>query len=412
MTTTKPTTAASETATVSCIKTDCDRTTNSCVYTCIFSDYSPPLPPSQPPPPPPYPRAASSQSHMAPFLIAAVCILGVSFLLLTTCTIILRWRFTRRRRNRRSGNSSINNGGSDGGGDVAVGVDHPIWHITTVGLQQSVIDSITAFKYKKIDNLLTEGSDCSVCLTEFEEGDDLRLLPKCSHAFHLNCIDTWLRSHKNCPVCRAPVVNESFIGSNLAVRSERLSYRQENQLGGSENEGESSGSDVYRSGDDVGEMPMEGIRIAEILKKNRELRVLSDLGVNYRFSWVVGEGDEVNGEGQEEGGLEPIKRSFSFNALAVTTAIREVVGKENELNEGKWCSSSGGSGSAVVQEGKFDIENVVKEGSNVSELLTNKSFSIGSSLQKGSVSMMRSMSSGGKLFSFRRTKSQASILPL
>ncbi|XP_074296279.1 uncharacterized protein LOC141626265 [Silene latifolia] len=408
MTTSKPTDTAtgSETATVSCIKTNCDKTNNSCVYTCIFSDYSPPLPPSQPLPPPPYPRVASSQSHMAPFLIAAVCILGVSFLLLTTCTIILRWRFTRRRRHRFNGNSTINNGGGDGGGDVAVGVDHPIWHITTVGLQQSVIDSITAFKYKKIDNLLTEGSDCSVCLTEFEEGDDLRLLSKCSHAFHLNCIDTWLRSHKNCPVCRALVVHEAFIGSNLTARSERMSYRQENPLGGSENEGESSSSssDGYRGDGDVGEMPMEGIRIAEILKKNRELRVLSDLGVNYRFSWVVGEG-----EGEGEGGLEPIKRSFSFNTLAVTTAICGVVIKGNE---GKWCSSSGGSGSAVVQEGKFDIENVVKGGNNVSGLLTNKSSSIGSSLQKGSVSMMRSMSSGGKLFSFRRTKSQASILPL
>ncbi|KAE9584943.1 putative transcription factor C2H2 family [Lupinus albus] len=34
----------------------------------------------------------------------------------------------------------------------------------------------------------------------------IRLLPKCHHAFHLPCIDTWLASHTNCPMCRAPIV--------------------------------------------------------------------------------------------------------------------------------------------------------------------------------------------------------------
>lgn len=85
-------------------------------------------------------------------------------------------------------------------------VDHPIWFITTVGLQQSIINSITVCKYRKGEGLI-EGSDCSVCLNEFQEGETLRLLPKCSHAFHIHCIDTWLRSHTNCPLCRASIVS-------------------------------------------------------------------------------------------------------------------------------------------------------------------------------------------------------------
>lgn len=44
---------------------------------------------------------------------------------------------------------------------------------------------------------------CSVCLSEFNEGDEVRVLPGCAHVFHLLCIDKWLLSHTNCPLCRA-----------------------------------------------------------------------------------------------------------------------------------------------------------------------------------------------------------------
>ncbi|VAI49637.1 unnamed protein product [Triticum turgidum subsp. durum] len=44
--------------------------------------------------------------------------------------------------------------------------------------------------------------ECAVCLSEFEDEDRLRLLPKCSHAFHPDCIGEWLASHVTCPVCR------------------------------------------------------------------------------------------------------------------------------------------------------------------------------------------------------------------
>ncbi|WOK97573.1 RING-H2 finger protein ATL3-like [Canna indica] len=50
--------------------------------------------------------------------------------------------------------------------------------------------------------------DCAVCLCELAEGEAARLLPRCGHAFHLGCIDTWFSSHSTCPLCRSAVVAE------------------------------------------------------------------------------------------------------------------------------------------------------------------------------------------------------------
>lgn len=83
-------------------------------------------------------------------------------------------------------------------------MDHPIWLIANFGVQQSIINSIPICKYRKEEGLI-EGTECSICLGEFCEDDNLKLLPKCNHAFHISCIDTWLGSHTSCPLCRADI---------------------------------------------------------------------------------------------------------------------------------------------------------------------------------------------------------------
>ncbi|KAH7447113.1 hypothetical protein KP509_01G091800 [Ceratopteris richardii] len=44
--------------------------------------------------------------------------------------------------------------------------------------------------------------ECAVCLSPFQEKESVKVLPTCRHLFHVNCIDTWLQSHANCPLCR------------------------------------------------------------------------------------------------------------------------------------------------------------------------------------------------------------------
>ncbi|KAG8093748.1 hypothetical protein GUJ93_ZPchr0012g20097 [Zizania palustris] len=54
-----------------------------------------------------------------------------------------------------------------------------------------------------------EALECAVCLSEVADGEKVRMLPKCDHGFHVECIDMWFRSHETCPLCRAPVGSEA-----------------------------------------------------------------------------------------------------------------------------------------------------------------------------------------------------------
>ncbi|XP_077213556.1 E3 ubiquitin-protein ligase ATL6-like [Tasmannia lanceolata] len=79
------------------------------------------------------------------------------------------------------------------------------------GLDRSVIETFPTFEYSVVKGLkLGKGTlECAVCLSEFEDEETLRLLPKCDHVFHPDCIDAWLASHTTCPVCRSNLVPES-----------------------------------------------------------------------------------------------------------------------------------------------------------------------------------------------------------
>jgi hypothetical protein len=48
--------------------------------------------------------------------------------------------------------------------------------------------------------------DCAICLSEFAEKEEIRVLPQCGHGFHVACVDTWLGAHSSCPSCRRVLV--------------------------------------------------------------------------------------------------------------------------------------------------------------------------------------------------------------
>jgi hypothetical protein len=51
-----------------------------------------------------------------------------------------------------------------------------------------------------------EAPECAICLAEFARGDEVRVLPQCSHGFHAACVDVWLLSSSTCPSCRRALV--------------------------------------------------------------------------------------------------------------------------------------------------------------------------------------------------------------
>ncbi|XP_020272290.1 RING-H2 finger protein ATL66-like [Asparagus officinalis] len=100
----------------------------------------------------------------------------------------------------------------------------------TDGLAPEIIISLPAVQFKNNEHRNSEC--CSICLGVFEEGEWIRVLPNCAHAFHVSCVDIWLRSSSSCPLCRNNVLKDdgsssSLPGSGTAIRAMETLPREE-----------------------------------------------------------------------------------------------------------------------------------------------------------------------------------------
>ncbi|XP_073029015.1 RING-H2 finger protein ATL54-like [Primulina eburnea] len=276
-----------------------------CMYVCpgccrtpIMDTPTPPL--SLPGDHEPHDDQPHKPSTISSFLTVSLAILATSFLFFACYIfykIFLTWYNSRRPWRSRSARIDDEESGREEFLDVDHGpvVDHPIWYIRTVGLDPSVISSIAIVKYEKGGGII-EGTNCSVCLSEFQENECLRLLPKCNHAFHIPCIDTWLREHTNCPMCRARIAsNPAPIPSSENVIVPPNSGRVEeanDQAGASGAENEDSDLRV---------------RIEE------ENEPQARIGLKMKEIYRV-----------EENGIQPTRRSVSMDSLSASV-IRKAI---------------------------------------------------------------------------------------
>ncbi|KAL3353424.1 hypothetical protein AABB24_018246 [Solanum stoloniferum] len=83
------------------------------------------------------------------------------------------------------------------------------------GLDEATLRSYPKLLYSQVKShkgdFASSCCGCSICLGDYKDNDMLRLLPHCGHLFHLMCIDTWLRLHPTCPICRSSSLSSSLV---------------------------------------------------------------------------------------------------------------------------------------------------------------------------------------------------------
>ncbi|XP_022929946.1 E3 ubiquitin-protein ligase ATL42-like [Cucurbita moschata] len=131
-----------------------------------------------------------------PNLGFVIGILGVMFVLTFVLLVYAKYCHNR---------SSVHvNNGVTHGGQIRSSSSSPI-----LGIDKTVIESLPFFRFSTLKGS-KQGLECAICLSKFEDIEILRLLPKCKHAFHINCIDHWLERHATCPLCRQGVSSEDL----------------------------------------------------------------------------------------------------------------------------------------------------------------------------------------------------------
>lgn len=378
--------------------------TTSCSYycdpNCPFNYNCVPLPGIyylEPPPPPP-----SHQSNSTPPYVIIFVALVLSFILFLAFYVIKS----------KTGwcNSETNEGHqqaqSDGEDEDFVDenrIDHPIWLIHTVGLQQSVINSITVCRYKKGEGLI-EGTECSVCLNEFQEDETVRLLPKCNHAFHISCIDTWLSSHINCPMCRAHIVHET-VTAPLATTANQNSDSSSLAV---DNHTEHTGNDR-----ELGENGERNREDCENRTETEADRILKD-NVNANENGALQVIDDSGDDNQAlQAQAQTIRRSVSLDSSLAETIclgladfglLESCEFSYDQITKDAEKSDSH-SNSAIVAK---------QDGAYSSSFRLTRNSSIVQSLHKDSVSMKRSFSCSGRFLSplCNSNRNPNAILPL
>ncbi|XP_074284653.1 RING-H2 finger protein ATL16-like [Silene latifolia] len=220
------------------------------------------------------------------------------------------------------------------------------------GLDAAVIRSIPVIKYRKSsavgrrknaddnendndnDNNKESEIECAVCLSEFQDGEKLRVIPNCCHGFHIDCIDIWLQTSDNCPLCRS------------AISATSMLYNADNI--------KNFNNDNF-SGDEDDYLVIEIQGNNNLISNSNQLRV-HEKSKRIKSNHVCSIGDELIDsmrKKDEEFEIQPIRRSISMDLSSNTEFCIDVqdycrrsknnngeIIEVNEVNNSNSCSNN------------------------------------------------------------------------
>jgi len=99
-----------------------------------------------------------------------------------------------------------NNRGNNGGGRHRRAQSELVNSVSKTELNDLPIRCIQASDIGKGSESM---QSCSICQQKFEIGDNVKTLP-CFHFFHVCEIDRWLKTSRDCPVCRHSIDKINF----------------------------------------------------------------------------------------------------------------------------------------------------------------------------------------------------------
>ncbi|XP_050218258.1 RING-H2 finger protein ATL52-like [Mercurialis annua] len=172
---------------------------------------SPYIQSSLPPPPPPLQQPASNMQ----MLYYGLVIIGTTAIILAIYNlIIIKWCVHQHHLDHLSGQEFL--------------------EVTTVATRRTSEQvsrnlTVSSFKYKR-ESSVGKDDECAVCLSAFEDGEEVKKLPGCNHLFHAVCIDMWLFSHSDCPLCRARVNSVPMFHRHIPVVGRSLANSRENVM--------------------------------------------------------------------------------------------------------------------------------------------------------------------------------------
>ncbi|CAM0909640.1 unnamed protein product [Alopecurus aequalis] len=146
------------------------------------------------------PLPSPSPSSATPFRPGVAVVVGILTSVFSITFLLLLYA----KHCKRSAAESSGPYGSGASGGAAAGERR------NSGVDRTVVESLPVFRFGALRGQKA-GLECAVCLGRFEPTEALRLLPKCRHGFHVECVDTWLDAHSTCPLCRSRVDPEDVL---------------------------------------------------------------------------------------------------------------------------------------------------------------------------------------------------------